>query len=116
MEKNKSAVDLVKEKEELMDQLRMERDQIIKEEEIKNKKAYKLSQKLKELKETKDKIEKEIIKTKLQLNKHCTHEKIRTETYHSPGGYLNKSSTTETDYCVWCGVEVDERVAYGHFG
>ena len=106
----------IREKEKEIEKLQQEKDKIIKEAVIKNEKAYSLAETLKKLQESRDEIQKQIIEVKKELNKHCTHEKISTTTSHSPGSYLDRSSTTETDICDWCGIVVDERTSYGYYG
>jgi len=99
-----------------IEKLEMKKARIEKEEEIKNKKAFELSKKLEELKLERDKIHKEITDTKLELNKYCTHEKLRKEENYHEGGYLNKSEHVTTYYCEFCGVEVDKEIQYGSYG
>ena len=95
--------------------LQKQRDQLVKNEEIKNKKAFDLSEQLKKLKSVRDKTEKAIIDTQKKLNKHCTHEKVRTETYDVEGGYLDRAEHWTYYYCEICGVKFDEKVTYGGF-
>jgi hypothetical protein len=96
--------------------LEQKKAQIEHEEQIKNKEAYKLSKQLEKLKVVRDKTEAAIIETTKELNKYCTHEKIRTEEYNSEGGYLNRAEYKTCYYCEWCGVLVDEKVTYGGYG
>ena len=96
--------------------LKKEKEILIKEEEIRNKKAFELSEQLQKLKAIRDETEKAIIKTTLELNKYCTHEKTRTEEQSYPGGYLDRAEYITTYYCELCGVKVDEKIAYGGFG
>jgi len=105
----------IKKKEDEIIRLKKEKEKLIKEEETKNKKAVELSDRLKGLKELKDKTQKEILEVTLELNKHCTHEKVRTEERNYPGGYLDRAEYWVDTYCVICGVKVDEKVTYGGF-
>ena len=99
-----------------IEKLKKQKESLIKAEEIKNKKAFELSKKLKELKVKRDKIEVDIIETVKDLNKYCTHEKVRKESSYSSGSYLNKSEYITTYICEWCGIEVDREVCYGGYG
>ena len=98
------------------EKLQKEKETILKKEEIKNKKAYDLSMKLQKLKELRDKTEAQITDTILELNKHCTHEKLRIETRNYPGGYLDRAEHWTEYWCDICGIKVDEKVEYGGFG
>ena len=82
---------------------------------LKNKKAFDLSKQLEKLKVVKEKTEKAIIETQLELNKYCTHEKIRTENRSYSGGYLDRAEYWTDYYCEICGVKVNEEVTYGGF-
>ena len=99
-----------------IEDLKQEKVKIEKEEAIKNKKAYDLSKQLEKLKVIRDKTESAIIETQKELNKHCTHEKIREEKYNYEGGYLDRAEYHTDYYCMLCGVKVDEKVKYGGFG
>jgi len=105
----------IKQKEKEIENLQKEKEKILEEEELKNKKALELSTQLKELKELRDNTEKLIIYTTLQLNKHCTHEKIRTEHRSYPGGYLDRSEYWTDYFCEICGLKIEEKVKYGGF-
>ena len=105
----------IKKKENEIIRLKKEKEKLIEAEEIKNKKAHDLSIQLKKLKVVRDKTDKAIIETTLELNKHCTHEKVRTEERNYPGGYLDRAEYWVDIYCVICGVKVDEKVTYGGF-
>jgi len=106
----------IKEIENEKSRLEKEKQRLIKEEETKNKRALKLSEQLKSLKEIRDTAQKEILEVTLELNKHCTHEKIRTEHRNYPGGYLDRAEHWTDYFCEICGVKVDEKVEYGGFG
>ena len=82
---------------------------------IKNKKAYELSIQLENLKVVRDDTEAAIIKIILDLNKYCTHEKTRVKHRYVEGGYLNKSETITTTFCVLCGVQLNKKIDYGSF-
>jgi len=112
---NKATNNRIKKIEEEKERLEREKENLIKAEEIKNKKAHDLSVQLKKLKVVRDKTEKAIIATTLELNKYCTHEKLRTEERNYPGGYLDRAEHWVDTYCVICGVKVDEKVTYGGF-
>ena len=105
----------INEKEAQIEQLRKEQEVIRKKQEIKNKKAHNLSMKLQKLKELRDKTEGQIIETTLELNKLCTHERIRTENRNYAGGYLDRAEYWTDYFCEICGVKVDEKVEYGGF-
>ena len=105
----------IKKKADEILRLKKEKDRLIEEEETKNKKAVQLSDRLKGLKELKNKNQKEIIEVTLELNKHCTHEKIRTETRNYSGGYLDRAEYWTYYFCEICGVKIDEQVEYGGF-
>ena len=107
---------LIKEKEEQIEILKKQKKVILEEEKSKNKKAHDLSVKLQKLREERNKVEAQIIETKLELNKCCTHEKLRTEEKSYPGGYLDRSEYRVSGYCKLCGVLVDEKVTHGNFG
>jgi hypothetical protein len=96
--------------------LKQKKVNIEEEEKIKNKKALDLSKQLQKLKVARDMANKAIIETTLELNKCCTHEKVRTDHHNVSGGYLNKSEHWTYYYCELCGVKVDEKVRYGSFG
>lgn len=96
--------------------LELEKQDLIKKEEIKNIEALKLSNHMNELKEQRDWINSEIIKTQLKLNKLCTHEKISKKESYSSGSYLNKEEYITEWFCDWCGELVDREVKYGGFG
>lgn len=98
-----------------IEKLQTKKANILKKEELKNKKAVELSNRLIVLKELRDKTEKEIIEVTLDLNKHCTHEKIRTEHRNYRGGYLDRAEHWTDYFCEICGVKVDEKVEYGGF-
>ena len=106
----------IKEKQDEITRLENEKQRLIEEEETKNKRALELSDRLKELKESRDKTVQEIIQVTLELNRHCTHEKIRTEHRDYPGGYLDRAEHWTDYFCTICGVKVDEQVKYGGFG
>ena len=106
----------IKEIENEKSRLEKEKEQLIKKEETKNKRALKLSEQLKELKEIRDRAQKEILEVTLELNKHCTHEKIRPEHRNYPGGYLDRAEHWTDYFCEICGVKVNEKVEYGGFG
>lgn len=106
----------IKKKQNEIIRLEKEKEQLIKEEETKNKRAIELSNQLKKLKSVREKTDKAIIETILELNKHCTHEKIRTENRNYPGGYLDRAEHWTDYFCEICGVKVDEKVEYGGFG
>ena len=105
----------IKEKEKEIAVLEKEKEKIIEAAAIKNQKALDLSKKLQKLKEVRDKTEKAITEITLELNKHCTHEKIRTENRNYPGGYLDRAEYWTDYFCEICGVKVDEKVEYGGF-
>ena len=105
----------IEKKQREIESLQQEKEQLVKDEEIKNKKALDLSKKLQKLKEVRDKTERAITETTLELNKHCTHEKLRIETRNYPGGYLNRAEYWTEYWCEICGVKVDEKVEYGGF-
>ena len=96
--------------------LRKQKIEIEEEEKIKNKKAFELSIQLENLKAVRDEAEATIIKTILELNKYCTHEKTRVVHTYVEGGYLNKSENITTTYCVLCGIQTDEKIEYGYYG
>jgi len=106
----------IKKKQDEITRLEEEKQRLIKEEETKNKRALKLSEQLKSLKEIRDTAQKEILEVTLELNKHCTHEKIRTEHRNYPGGYLDRAEHWTDYFCEICGVKVNEKVEYGGFG
>jgi septal ring factor EnvC (AmiA/AmiB activator) len=106
----------IEEKQKEIEDFQKQKEMLLKEEEFKNKQALMLSIKLSGLKESRDRIEKKIIETTLELNKYCTHEKTRTEEFNYPGGYLDRSEHRTVYYCVLCGEKVDENVEYGSFG
>ena len=106
----------IEEKQNEISKLEKEKEDLIKEEETKNKKALELSDRIKELQELRDKTQKEIIETTLELNKYCTHERLRTEHRNYPGGYLNRAEHWIDYFCEICGFKVDEKVEYGGFG
>ena len=106
----------IKKIEEEKARLEKEKETLIEKEKIKNLKALELSNQLMKLKHLRDITEKEIISTTLELNKYCTHEKVREEKYNHPGGYLNCAEHWVYYYCELCGVKVDEKVTYGGFG
>ena len=110
-----STQELLDEKDKQIIDLRIEKEEILKKDQIKNKRALNLSKQLQKLKGVRDKTEKEIVETTLELNKCCTHEKVRTEFHNVSGGYLNKSEHWTYYYCELCGVKVDEKVRYGSF-
>jgi hypothetical protein len=113
---NKATSELIEEKEKEIKLLEKEKEQIIKDDQIKNQKALDLSEKLKKLKELRDQTESQIIDTTLELNKHCTHERIRTKNRSYPGGYLDRAEYWTNYFCEICGAKVDEKVEYGSFG
>jgi len=113
---NVATSERIKQKEKEIDKLQKEKEKILKEEELKNKRALELSNRLIELKELRDKTVQEIIEVTLELNRHCTHEKIRTEHRNYPGGYLDRAEHWTDYFCQICGVKVDEQVKYGGFG
>ena len=106
----------IKKKQDEITRLENEKKRLIEEEETKNKRAIELSNQLKKLKSVREKTDKAIIETTLELNKHCTHEKIRTENRNYPGGYLDRAEHWTDYFCEICGVKVDEKVKYGGFG
>ena len=106
----------IEEKQKEIEKLQNERDKLLKEEKLKNQRAVELSEKLQTLKEERSKIAAEILKTTLELNKHCTHEKIRIEEKHYEGGYLDREEYRKLYYCELCGAKVDEKVTYGGYG
>ncbi len=112
---NQATSELIKEKEKQIETLEKEKEEIIKKDEIKNQKALDLSKQLQKLKVVRDKTEKAIIATTLELNKYCTHEKIRTENRNYSGGYLDRAEYWTDYFCEICGVKVDEKVEYGGF-
>ena len=95
--------------------LEQEKETILKKEEIKNIRAFKLSQDLEQLKKVRDKTEKAIIEKTKELYKYCTHEKTRDEHRYVAGGYLNRSENITTTYCALCGIQVDEKIHYGSY-
>ena len=105
----------IKKKNAEIEKLQREKENLLKEAEIKNTKAYSLSETLKKLKESKVEIDKQIIEVQKELNKLCTHEKIRTEERNYSGGYLDRAEYWTDYYCEICGVKVDEKVEYGGF-
>ena len=105
----------IKKKQDEITRLENKKKQLIEEEEKKNKRAIELSNRLKKLKTVRENINKAIIDTTLELNKHCTHEKIRTEHRNYPGGYLHTAEHWTDYFCEICGVKVDEKVKYGGF-
>jgi len=113
---NVSTSERIKQKEKEIENLQKEKEKLLEEEVIKNKRALALSNRLKELKAIRDKTKKDIIETTLSLNKLCTHEKIRTEHRSYPGGYLDRSEYWTDYFCEICGLKVDEKVKYGGFG
>ena len=112
---NKATNDRIKKIEEEKNKLEEEKKSLIKAEEIKNIRAFKLSQDLEQLKTVRDKTEKSIIEKTKELYKYCTHEKTRDEHRYVEGGYLNKSENITTTYCALCGIQVDEKVKYGGY-
>jgi len=112
---NQRTTELIEEKQKEIDLLKKQKEELIKDEETKNQYALDLSKHLKKLKDIRDKNEKAIINTTKELNKHCTHERIRTESHHVEGGYLNRAENWTYYYCEICGVKVDEKVEYGGF-
>jgi hypothetical protein len=111
-----SSKEAIQKKQEEIKRLEKEKEDLIKEEEVKNKKAYALAFQLKSLREEEARISREIIKVKNLLNKYCTHEKFTTREDNYPGGYLDRAEYVETDICDWCGETIDRRVSYGGFG
>ena len=105
----------IKEKNAEIAKLKKEKQKLQKEKEIKNKDAYNLSVTLKGLKESRSGIDKQIIEVQKELNKLCTHEKIRTEERNYAGGYLDRAEHWTDYFCEICGVKVDEKVSYGGF-
>jgi len=99
-----------------IERLERQKEAIVEKKKIKNQKALDLSAELQSLKEQRDKINGEIFQKQLELNKLCTHEKIRTEFRDYPGSYLDKSENWTDYFCEICGVKVDEKVTYGSFG
>ena len=106
----------IKEIEAEKEKLERERERIVEQEKIKNKKAHELSEKLQGLKELRDETEKEIIKTRQELLKYCTHEKTSKKTHNSPGSYLDQAEHHVITICDWCGEELDRKVSYGGYG
>jgi peptidoglycan hydrolase CwlO-like protein len=106
----------IKEKEVEIALLQKEKEDLERKEEIKNIEALELSNHLKELKEKRDSINEEMIKTQLKLNKLCTHERIRKQYRNYSGGYLNRAEHWTDYFCDICGAKVDEKVKYGGFG
>ena len=107
-------------KKEKIDQeikkLEEKKARIEKEEQIKNKKAHALSEKLQGLKELRDKTEQEIIETRKELLKYCTHEKTSQKTRNYSGSYLDRAEHHVIIVCDWCGEELDKKVSYGGYG
>ena len=116
MVRDKNAERALLEKEAEIEKLKKEQEQILKDEELKETKAWQLSEDLKEIKEQIAWLEREKIKKKLELNKLCTHEKVRTESRYVEGGYLDRSESWTYYYCELCGAKIDEKVSYGGFG
>lgn len=105
----------IKKKEEEIKNLESEKETLIKKKAAQNARAIKLSEQLQELKEVRDTAEKSIIEVKLELDKHCIHDKVRTETRNVPGGYLDRAEYWTYYYCEVCGKKIDEKVKYGGF-
>jgi len=105
----------IKKKSAEIEKLQREKENLIKEAEIKNKEAYNLSVTLKGLKESRAGIDKQIIEVQKELNKYCTHEKIREECRNYAGGYMDRAEHWTDYYCELCGIKVDEKVEYGGF-
>ncbi len=99
-----------------IDKLVKEKKELEKAEEIKNTKALDLCEEIKALKVQRDEINKLLTEKILELNKHCTHERVRSEESYSSGSYLNKEEYITIYYCDICGVEVDRKVKYGGYG
>ena len=112
---NKENEEATKFIDQKIEELKIEKAQIRHEEEIKNHKALDLSKQLKKLKEVCENASKAIIETQLELNKYCTHERIRTENRNYEGGYLNRAEYWTDYFCEICGAKVDEEVEYGGF-
>ena len=98
------------------ERLEIKKQNLIEKEEIRNFEVLDLSNHLKELKEQRDWISSEIIKTQLKLNKLCTHERIKEEYRNYSGGYLDRAEHWTDYFCEICGEKVDEKVEYGGFG
>ena len=96
--------------------LEKKKEEITKNEKNRNQRAIDLSTELQDLKFQRDSINSIIFSKQLELNKLCTHEKIRTEERNYPGSYLDKSEHHTDYFCEICGVKVDEKVSYGSFG
>ena len=112
---NKATNDRIKKIEEDKKLLDREKEQILKDEELKKTKAWQLSDNIRELKEQRDLINQEIIQKNCELAKLCIHEKIRTENRSYEGGYLDRAEYWTDYFCEVCGVKVDEKVEYGGF-
>ena len=93
-----------------------EKEMILEDEKLKETKAWQLSNDLKEINEQINWLQKEAIKKKLELDKLCTHEKIREEYRNYPGGYLDRAEYWTDYFCDVCGAKIDEKVKYGGFG
>ena len=101
--------------DEKIDKLQKEKELLIKKEETKNKQALELSDEIVKLKLVRDETQMKIITLTLELNKLCTHEKVRTEKRYVEGGYLNQAEDITTYYCEICGAKVDEEIKYCGF-
>lgn len=91
-------------------------EKIEEQERIKNKQAQALAEKLQDLKELRDKTEEEIIETRKELLKYCTHEKTSKKSHSYPGSYLDRAEHHVITVCDWCGEELDKKVSYGGYG
>ena len=101
--------------DEKIEKLKKEKQVLIEKEETKNTEALELSAKISELKSIRDVAESKIIRLTLELNKLCTHEKVRSENRYVEGGYLNQAEDITTYYCEICGAKVDEEIKYCGF-
>lgn len=95
--------------------LKKQKEKIEKSEKSKNKKAIELSDKLQELKKKNVSIENQILETRNELYKMCTHEKIKEENHTVLGGYLDQREYITEYWCEVCGIMVDRKVEYGGF-
>ena len=96
--------------------LESQKEQLEKEEELRQTRAWKLSAEIKYLKEQRDQLSQEIIQKNCELAKLCTHEKVRTENRSYEGGYLDRAEYWTDYFCEVCGMKIDEKVKYGGFG